>query len=38
MKPVDYDALARVEYYMLPEDALERSFIDEIVTDIDTIL
>lgn len=38
MKSVDYDALARVELYMLPEDALERGFIDEIVTDIDTIL
>lgn len=38
MKSVDYDALARVELYMLPEDALERGFIDEIVTDIDDIL
>lgn len=38
MKPVEYDALARVEYYMLPQDALEHGFIDEIVTDIDTIL
>ena len=38
MKSVDYDALARVELYMLPEDALERGFIDEIVTDIDEIL
>ena len=38
MKGVDYDALARVELYMLPEDALERGFIDEIVTDIDDIL
>lgn len=38
MKAVDYDALARVELYMLPEDALERGFIDEIVTDIDSIL
>ena len=35
---IEYDALSRVEYYMLPEDALERGFIDEIVTDIDTIL
>ena len=34
----EYDALARVELYMLPEDAKERGFIDEIVTDIDTIL
>ena len=38
MKDIDYDALARVELYMLPEDALERGFIDEIVTDIDDIL
>ncbi len=37
MKPVDYDALARVEYYLLPEDALERGFIDEIVTDFSAI-
>lgn len=34
----EYDAISRVEYFMLPEDALERGFIDEIVTDIDTIL
>ncbi len=38
MKEVDYNALARVELYMLPEDALERGFIDEIVSDIDEIL
>ena len=38
MKSIDYDALARVEVYMLPEDALERGFIDEIITDIDAIL
>lgn len=38
MKSVDYDALARVELYMLPTDALERGFIDEIITDVDTIL
>lgn len=38
MSPREYDALSRVEYYMLPEDALEHGFIDEIVTDIDTIL
>ena len=34
----EYDAVSRVEYFMLPEDALESGFIDEIVTDIDTIL
>ena len=38
MKSVDYDALARVELYMLPEDARERGFIDDIVEDIDDIL
>ena len=38
MKSAEYDALARVEYYLLPKDALERGFIDEIITDIDTIL
>lgn len=38
MTEADYDALARVEYYMLPEDAIKRNFIDEIITDIDTIL
>ena len=38
MKASDYDALSRVELYMLPKDALEHGFIDEIITDIDTIL
>lgn len=38
MTSSEYDALSRVEYYMLPKDALEHGFIDEIVTDIDTIL
>ena len=37
MRSSEYDALARVEYYLLPEDALERGFIDEIVTSIETI-
>ena len=32
-----YDALARVEYYMLPGDAMKHGFIDEIITDIDAI-
>ena len=32
MEPTEYDALARVECYMLPEDALRSGFIDEIVT------
>ena len=34
----DYDALARVEYYMLPEDAIKRHFIDEIIEDIEAVL
>ncbi|MBQ9180485.1 ATP-dependent Clp protease proteolytic subunit [Candidatus Saccharibacteria bacterium] len=38
MTSAEYDALARVEYYMLPEDALGRGFIDQIVTDINDIL
>lgn len=38
MTSSEYDALSRVEYYMLPGDALEHGFIDEIVEDIDTIL
>lgn len=38
MTSAEYDAYARVEYYMLPNDALERGFIDEVVTDIDAIL
>ena len=33
-----YNQKKREEYYMLPEDALALGFIDEIVTDIDTIL
>lgn len=38
MKPTDYEILNRVEYYMLPEDALSHGFIDEIVTDMDQLL
>lgn len=38
MEEKTYDNLVRVEYYLLPEDAKEHGFIDEIVTDIDTIL
>jgi len=34
----EYDSRIREEVYMLPEDALKYGFIDEIVTDIDTIL
>ena len=38
MSEREYDAQVRVEYYMLPVDALELGFIDEIVTDISSIL
>ncbi len=38
MTSEEYDKMARVEYYLLPEDAKERGFIDEIVDDLDTIL
>lgn len=38
MTSSEYDALSRVEYYMLPEDARKHGFIDEVVEDIDTIL
>lgn len=34
----EYNALARVEFYMLPDDAMEYGFVDEIVTDLSTIL
>ena len=38
MSEREYDLIAKKEFYMLPEDALEYGFIDEIITDIDTIL
>ena len=38
MSSAEYDASARVEYYMLPDDALRHGFIDKIVTDINEIL
>ena len=34
----EYGLVEKKELYMLPEDALKYGFIDEIVTDIDTIL
>jgi len=34
----EYDSLDRVEYYMLAKDAMEKGFIDEIVTNINEIL
>lgn len=37
MTAKEYDDKKRVELYMLPGDAMEYGFIDEIVTDIDTI-
>lgn len=38
MSEENYTQLKRVEYYMLPEDALKHGFIDQIVEDIDVIL
>lgn len=38
MKEKEYNLVAQKEFYMLPEDALEYGFIDEIVSDIYTIL
>ncbi|MBR2754150.1 ATP-dependent Clp protease proteolytic subunit [Candidatus Saccharibacteria bacterium] len=38
MSDKDYDLVAKKELYMLPERAKDFGFIDEIVTDIDTIL
>ena len=38
MTGAEYDALSRKEFYMLPEDAVKFGFIDEIITDLDTIL
>ena len=38
MTAKEYNKLLRVDYYMLPEDALQHGFIDEIVTDVSTIL
>ncbi len=38
MTSAEYDGLVRVEYYMLPEDALHHGFIDKIVTSIEDII
>jgi ATP-dependent protease ClpP protease subunit len=38
MSEEEYDNISRNEFYMLPEDALKYNFIDEIVTDLNTIL
>lgn len=38
MTPEEYDAQNRVEFYMLPEDAIKFGFIDEIITDIDQLI
>ena len=38
MTEVDYNAVLRVEYYLLPSEALEKGFIDEIVTDLNAII
>lgn len=38
MTEKEYTLVEKKELYMLPEDALEYGFVDEIVTDIDAIL
>ena len=38
MTEKEYSLVEKKELYMLPEDALDYGFIDEIITDIDTIL
>lgn len=38
MTSVEYDGLLRVEYYMLPQDAIEHKFIDHVVRDIREII
>ena len=38
MSKKEYDKLERVEFCMLPKEALRYGFIDEIVTDISAIL
>ena len=38
MTEKEYDKVFRIEYYMLPQDALEKGFIDEVVTNLETIM
>jgi len=38
MTSAEYDSLLRVEYYMMPQDALKHQFIDRIITDIEDII
>ena len=38
MSETEYEELSKKDYFMMPDDALAHGFIDEIVTDIDTIL
>ena len=38
MDPTVYDSVSKNEFYMLTDEALKYGFIDEIITDIDTIL
>lgn len=38
MTSAEYDGLVRVEYYMLPDDAMRHGFIDEIVDNLDDIV
>ena len=37
MKSEEYDALARVEYYLLPQDALACGSIEQIINSLDEI-
>ncbi len=38
MTPHEYDLVCKKEFYMLADDALQYGFVDEIITNIDTIL
>ena len=38
MTPQKYNSISKKDFYMLADDALKYGFIDEIVTDIDSIL
>ena len=38
MRARDYNKYVKIEYYMLPKEALDWGFIDKIATDIDDIL
>lgn len=38
MTSEEYDRIFRIEYFMLPQDAMKKNFIDEIVSDLETIM